>query len=238
MFGVYAVNHFSGVIISIFIMLVIINSINLIDGIDGLASGMVMMAGTVFGVWFFLAGQIVYSVLAFALVGSLAGFFLFNVFGKSNKLFMGDSGSLVIGLILSILVIKFNEFNVRNITPYAVGAAPAVSFAIIVIPLIDTLRVFTIRVLEKRSPFSPDNHHVHHRLLKLVPSHFKVSLIIVFANSIIIGIALIFNNMGFNVNIQFLAIFLIGLVTCYLPGLILKFVSVKTSMKKLAKMFE
>ena len=221
--GVHEIPYLTSVFFSVFVMVVIVNSYNLIDGIDGLASGLAMLAGGVFGVWFYLAGEIQFAILSFALVGSLGGFFLFNVFGHTNKLFMGDTGSLVIGLIISTLVIKFNEFNIVKTSAYAIGAAPSVAFAIVIVPLIDTIRVMGIRIMQKRSPFSPDRNHVHHRLLLLTNSkHFSVTMIIVITNAIIIGIALAFNNILKSVNYQFLYILLIGVALSIVPGILLK----------------
>jgi UDP-N-acetylmuramyl pentapeptide phosphotransferase/UDP-N-acetylglucosamine-1-phosphate transferase len=99
-FGLYEIHYLVSILITLFTMLVIINAFNLIDGIDGLASGLAMFAATVFGAWFYLAREIQFSIMSFALVGSLAGFFIFNVFGHKNKLFMGDAGSLIIGLVI------------------------------------------------------------------------------------------------------------------------------------------
>ena len=231
-FGIYEINYLSGMLITLFAIVVIINSFNLIDGIDGLASGLAMLAGTVFGIWFYLAGHIQHAILSFALVGSLAGFFLYNVFGHRNKLFMGDSGSLVVGLIISIIVIQFNEFNIVKTIPFAIGAAPVVSFAIIIVPLVDTLRVMTIRIMQKQSPFSADNNHIHHRLLSLVPSHLKVTLIIVAVNAFLIGIAFLFNNISFNVNFQFLFLFLIALVLFRLPSFMGRMIKHKNIQEK------
>lgn len=222
MFGLYEVYHFTGVLLTLFVMIAIINAFNLIDGIDGLASGLAILASTVFGVWFYLAGHIQFSIMSFALTGSLIGFFIFNVFGKKHKMFMGDTGSLVVGLVVSTLVIKFNEFNIIKTTSFAVGAAPAVSFAVIIVPLLDVLRVMTIRVLEGRSPFSPDTNHVHHRLLKLIPGHFKVTMTIVMANAVIVGFALGLNHLSYNITIQFLLIFLLGVVFSLIPSVILR----------------
>jgi UDP-GlcNAc:undecaprenyl-phosphate/decaprenyl-phosphate GlcNAc-1-phosphate transferase len=177
--GTGEIGYITSIILSIFAMVVIINAFNLIDGIDGLASGLAIIAATAFGTWFFLAGNIQFAILSFALVGSLTGFFIYNVFGHRNKLFMGDTGSLIIGLVISALVVKFNEFNINLSESYSIKAAPAVSFAIIIVPLVDTLRVMTIRIYNKTSPFSPDNNHIHHRLLGLVSSHLKVTLIII-----------------------------------------------------------
>ncbi|MEE4284701.1 MAG: MraY family glycosyltransferase [Mariniphaga sp.] len=220
--GFYQINYATGTILTLFIMIAIINAFNLIDGIDGLASGLGMLASFVFGTWFFLAGYTRFSIMSFALTGSLAGFFLYNVFGKKNKMFMGDTGSLIVGLIVAGLVIKFNEFNVVKTVPYAIGAAPAVSFAIVIVPLIDTLRVITIRLLNGKSPFSADKNHIHHRLLELAPHHLTVTLIILAGNIFIIGLALLFNNISFNVTLQFLFIFLTGIALSLVPSLILR----------------
>lgn len=226
--GTHEIGFFPSFTITLFAMVVIINAFNLIDGIDGLASGLAMMSATVFGVWFFIAGHYQFAIMSFALVGSLAGFFLYNVFGRSNKLFMGDTGSLIIGLVIATLVVKFNEFNIIKTTPFAIGAAPAVSFAIIIIPLIDTLRVMSIRISQRKSPFTADNNHIHHRLLSLVPSHFKVTLIIVAANIVIIALAILLNNIGLNRNLQFIVIFLTGVLFSYIPSIVLKIKSLRS----------
>jgi UDP-N-acetylmuramyl pentapeptide phosphotransferase/UDP-N-acetylglucosamine-1-phosphate transferase len=206
-------------------MVVIINAFNLIDGIDGLASGLAMIASTAFGIWFFIAGNIQFAILSFALVGSLIGFFIYNVFGHRNKLFMGDTGSLIIGLVISALVVKFNEFNINISEYYAIKAAPAVSFAIIIVPLVDTLRVMTIRIFNKQSPFSPDNNHIHHRLLGLVSSHLMVTLIILSINVLFIAFALYLNHLQINVNVQFILVLLAGIIVSLIPSVILKFKS-------------
>jgi UDP-N-acetylmuramyl pentapeptide phosphotransferase/UDP-N-acetylglucosamine-1-phosphate transferase len=149
------------------------------------------------------------------------------VFGHKNKLFMGDTGSLIIGLVISALVVNFNEFNIDNTIQYAVVAAPAISFAIIIVPLVDTLRVMTIRILNKKSPFSADNNHIHHRLLSLIPNHLKVTLIIVSINAFIIVASLLLNMLSLNINLQFLLVLIIGILITYIPSVILKIKSPK-----------
>ena len=230
-FGTEEIGYLTSLILTIFAMVVIINSFNLIDGIDGLASGLAMLAATAFGIWFFVAGNTQFAILSFALVGSLAGFFIYNVFGHKNKLFMGDTGSLIIGLVISALVVKFNEFNIYTSVSYAIEAAPAVSFAVIIVPLIDTLRVMTIRIYNKKSPFSADNNHIHHRLLELVPSHLKVTLFIVSANILIITLALLLNQLSLNVNFQFLIVLLTGILFSYIPTFILGTSLIKQSIR-------
>ncbi len=226
--GTHEIGYLTSLILTTFAMVVIINAFNLVDGIDGLASGLAMLAATTFGAWFFMAENVQFAILSFALVGSLAGFFLYNVFGNRNKLFMGDTGSLIIGLVVSTLVVKFNEFNIVKTTSFAIGAAPSVSFAIIIVPLIDTLRVMSIRIARKRSPFSPDTNHIHHRVLALVHSHFKVTIIVVFVNALLIVLALFLNHISLNINIQFIFVFLAGVLLSLMPSIILR---LKTSEK-------
>jgi len=219
------IGYITSLILSIFAMVVIINAFNLIDGIDGLASALAMLAATTFGIWFFIAGNIQFSILSFALVGSLAGFFIYNVFGHRNKLFMGDTGSLIIGLVISALVVNFNEFNIDNTLLYAVEAAPAVSFAIIIVPLVDTLRVMTIRILDKKSPFTADTNHIHHRLLELVPSHLKVTMIIVSINPLVIVFALLLTKYLLHFNLLFLFFFFLCFVgVFFIFNMLLKFI--------------
>ena len=227
--GIHEIGFFTSVIISIFVMVAIINAYNLIDGIDGLASGITMIGASSFGIWFYLSGNTQFSIMSFALVGSLAGFFLYNVFGSKNKLFMGDTGSLIIGIVISTLVIKFNEFNVGYTGPYAVNAAPAVSFSIIIVPLIDTLIVMTIRISSGISPFTADNNHIHHKLLKLMSVHLNITLLILISNLIIIATSIFLNTLKINVNIQFLLILLFGIALSLIPSLIIRYKTNKKS---------
>jgi UDP-N-acetylmuramyl pentapeptide phosphotransferase/UDP-N-acetylglucosamine-1-phosphate transferase len=179
-----------------FVFIVFINAFNLIDGIDGLAAGLSIFAASVFGVWFYLSGHSEFAIVAFSLVGSLMGFFFYNVYGKRNKIFMGDTGSLTLGTIMAVLVIQFNEFNINQSAPYAVLSAPAVSFGILIYPLLDTVRVFAIRILQKKSPFSADKNHTHHRLLALGMSHRSATYIILAVNVIFTSAVLYFQWMG------------------------------------------
>lgn len=162
-----------GLALSYLTIIVVINSFNLIDGVDGLAASLGVLTMTVFGAYFFAIDYQAYALMAFAMAGSLVAFLIFN--HNPAKIFMGDSGSLMIGLINSILVIKF--INVSN-TPFVavpVQSAVAVGFAILLVPLLDTLRVFGIRIFKGRSPFTPDRNHVHHLLLDSGLNHAAVT---------------------------------------------------------------
>ncbi len=177
-------------------IIVVINSFNLIDGVDGLAASLGILTMLVFGSYFFAIGFQAYSLLAFAMAGSLGAFMIFN--HHPAKIFMGDSGSLMIGLINAILVIKF--INVANdpLVAIPVSSAVAIGFAILIVPLLDTLRVFSIRIFNGVSPFTPDRNHVHHLLLDRGLDHASVTLTCISANIGFIMIAWFGRSLGPN----------------------------------------
>ncbi|MEJ7737862.1 MAG: MraY family glycosyltransferase [Chitinophagaceae bacterium] len=177
-------------ILTYFTVLVIINSFNLIDGVDGLAGSLGLLTTVVLGSYFFSIASFSYATLSFALAGSLGAFLIFNF--HPAKIFMGDTGSLLIGLVSSILIIKF-----INVAPgFDLKPSPAIAFSIIMVPLMDTLRVFSIRILHRRSPFSPDRNHVHHLLLDRGFTHRQVTLTLVGINMIFIALAYFCRSIG------------------------------------------
>jgi UDP-GlcNAc:undecaprenyl-phosphate GlcNAc-1-phosphate transferase len=161
-------------------IIVVINSFNLIDGIDGLAASLGIFTMLIFGTYFFVNEYYAYALLAYSLAGSLVAFLIFN--HHPARIFMGDSGSLMIGLINAILVIKFINVASDPAVKVPVGSAVAVGFSILIIPLLDTLRVFAIRIFNGRSPFTPDKNHIHHLLLSWGLSHSAVTLVCVVLN--------------------------------------------------------
>lgn len=195
-FGIYHISPVVSFLLTLFVIIVVINSFNLIDGIDGLAASIGMLTTAFFGVWFFISGNIEYCLLSAAIFGTLLGFIRYNVFGKKNKIFMGDTGSLILGLMMCVQVILFNEKNIGFTSAFSIKSAPAVSFTVLIIPLYDTLRVFLIRMSRGRSPFAADKNHIHHCLLKLGFTHKQSTLIIVFANFCFIILALLLQNIG------------------------------------------
>ncbi len=156
-----------------FSIVVIINAFNLIDGVDGLAGSVGMITSLIFGTYFLINGNVAYAVLGYALAGSLLAFLIYNF--HPAKIFMGDTGSLLIGLVNAILVLKFIE-TANGYNNFPIKASPAVGFGIMLLPLMDTLRVFGIRILHGRSPFSPDRNHLHHILLDRGMGHKSVAI--------------------------------------------------------------
>lgn len=219
LFGFHEINYISGVLISLLIIVGIINSLNLIDGVDGLASGISLLILTVYGIYFLLAGDILYALTCFSVTGSLIAFFLYNVFGKTNKIFMGDAGSLVLGTIIALATIHFNEYTPTNMN--ISHGLPAVSFAIVMVPVIDTLRVFAIRIKQKRSPFSPDMNHIHHNLLSLTKNHLSTTLIILAFNGFMILTAISLIDVMGNAYL-FLLLVILGFTFANIPAMLLK----------------
>jgi UDP-GlcNAc:undecaprenyl-phosphate/decaprenyl-phosphate GlcNAc-1-phosphate transferase len=186
-FGIHELSLINSYLFSIFTMVVITNSFNLIDGIDCLAGSVGILAASVFGAWFLVAGQTQYVVLSSSLVGSLLAFIYYNK--TPAKIFMGDTGSLMVGIVLSILAIKFIEMN--RVIPLGaenkIAKIPVVTIGILIIPLFDTLRVFTIRMLQGRSPFAPDRNHLHHMIIDMGYTHIQTTRMMIGFNMVMIG---------------------------------------------------
>lgn len=174
LFYVDELPFFVSAALSLFIYIVIVNAINLIDGVDGLAAGIGCIASVVFAYWFYRTGDLPLALLGTGLAGSLVGFLVFN--WQPARIFMGDSGSLIIGVVLYVLVMKMIEFPPAQMsTVMKEVSKPVLAMAILAYPLIDTLRVFIIRMRQGRSPFSADKNHIHHKLLSLGLNHRQVS---------------------------------------------------------------
>lgn len=194
LFGFEQVPEGFGLALSYLTIIVVINSFNLIDGIDGLASSLGILTLLIFGTYFFAIDLQAYALLAFSLAGSLVAFLIFN--HHPAKIFMGDSGSLMIGLVNSILVIKFINSADSPAVIIPIESAVAIGFAILIVPLLDTLRVFAIRIFNGRSPFTPDRNHVHHLLLDQGLGHAAVTLTCVGINVFFVVLAYLGRSMG------------------------------------------
>ena len=166
MFGLHNIPFLVSVLLTILLIVFVTNAVNLIDGIDGLASGISAVACVFYGYVFFCAGLHIYGLLAFSTLGALVSFFYYNVFGDTNrhkKIFMGDTGALTIGILLSVFSIRISQLkDAEGMVDMAV-----VAFAPLLIPCLDVLRVYFKRLREHRNPFLPDNTHIHHKLLAL-----------------------------------------------------------------------
>ena len=208
--GIQQVPEMFSLLLTYFAVIVIINSFNLIDGIDGLAGTLGIIAVSIFGFYFLSVQMLPYSILAFSLAGSLLAFLIFNF--QPAKIFMGDTGSLLIGLINAILVIKFiNVANLPNVK-FPVESSPAIGFAILMMPLLDTLRVFAIRIFYRRSPFSPDRNHIHHLLLDKGLSHRSITILLASINLLVVGLVYMGRSLGCTVLILSVITFFFGFI--------------------------
>lgn len=170
--GIHTIPIIASYVLTLFTIIVVTNAFNLIDGIDGLAGTLGVITTVSFGLYFYFIDNISYSVMAFTLSAATFAFLIYNF--SPAKIFMGDTGSLLLGTINSILVVKFIQLASTTPTNFRLETAPAIGFAILMVPLFDTLRVFTIRILNRRSPFSADRNHIHHFLLDLGLSHRSI----------------------------------------------------------------
>ena len=189
LFGVNDIPLWASIFLSLFTYIVVVNAFNLIDGVDGLAAGVGLIGTLSFGTLFMLGGDTCMGMLAFGLAGALAAFLFFNF--SPARIFMGDSGSLSIGLVMSVLAIKFVEFTPAPESPQIVKElfTPVVAMSFVAYALTDTLRIFVWRAIRGISPFSADRNHLHHLLIDSGMNHRKTVLWIYFASFVVIGTA-------------------------------------------------
>jgi UDP-N-acetylmuramyl pentapeptide phosphotransferase/UDP-N-acetylglucosamine-1-phosphate transferase len=179
LFGVTDIPYWASVFLSMFTIIVIVNAFNLIDGVDGLAAGVGFIASAAYAFWFFYAGDVVMAMLGTSLAGSMLGFLIFNF--QPAKIFMGDSGSLTIGVIISVLairIVEYTKFELGSDSPLTHFSRPVFAMACLVYPLVDTLRIFIYRAVKGVSPFSADRNHLHHRLIDIGLNHAKTVIVI------------------------------------------------------------
>jgi UDP-GlcNAc:undecaprenyl-phosphate/decaprenyl-phosphate GlcNAc-1-phosphate transferase len=173
--GIYELPEMAAYLLTMLTIVVVINAYNLIDGVDGLATVLSLISASFFAVYFGINDYLAFACMATSLVGALLAFLIFNA--QPARIFMGDTGSMMLGLLHAMMVIQFiNTAPAAPILP--IISAPALGFAIMFVPLFDTLRVFSFRMLRGTSPFTPDRNHIHHILLRFRFSHNNVVVIL------------------------------------------------------------
>lgn len=200
--NIYEIPYYLYLAIGGFLMLTIINSYNLIDGIDGLASIVGIVIMIIYTTIFYLAQEYFFALMAITMNACLMAFFGFNV-SSDKKIFMGDTGSLIVGFIISILTLKFLALEPEAYgdgeLPFLLENAPLIAISILIVPLFDTARVFAIRIANKKGPFSPDRNHVHHVLIDFWGlSHKQASFIIGCFNIIFVILFIILGSKAKN----------------------------------------
>ena len=195
LFGVYELPTVFSYVFSVFSFVIIINAFNLIDGIDGLSASVGLIGTLCFGVFFFLNDQVIQALIMFCYSGALTSFLIFNF---KKRLFLGDNGSMSLGVVIAFgvfsVITSTNGANLVGGTGYFLNNASVIVLALISFPLLDTIRIFCVRLINGKSPFMPDRNHLHHHLTYLKFSHFESTLLIVVYTIIITGIALALNS--------------------------------------------
>lgn len=186
--GFNEISKWIGYPLTVFLVVYILNSINLIDGIDGLASGLSIIAFAVLTYCYFLKDYLLFSLLSIAALGCLFPFFHYNVFGRGQirkrKIFMGDTGSLAIGMILAYLLIRYTMANPCELYQPPTYPNPLIIFSVVLVPCLDVLNVVIYRIRKGNNPFKPDRNHLHHNLMEIGLSPRK-SLIVILLMSVL-----------------------------------------------------
>lgn len=209
------INHFWGLwginfipawiagLLTIFAAVGIINAINLIDGVNGLSSGFCFMASVMFAIMLYISGNTHMTILAVTAAGAIIPFFLHNVFGNTTKMFIGDGGTLVIGTMMSMFVVSILKGSSlsASLANDGMGLIPF-TLAVLAVPVFDTLRVMSMRILRKQSPFHPDKTHLHHLFIELGFSHIGTTVSILTLNFLIIVAWFASYKMGASVDTQ------------------------------------
>lgn len=222
-FGFYELNYYISVLVSVFVFVLIINAYNLIDGIDGLAGSYGILCFGLFGLSYYRLGSYNYPLVIFSasIIGAVIGFLYYNFSERRKKIFMGDTGSMLVGFLLAFTSLCFLDiFIAKKGVYYYLEAAPAIAVGILILPIVDTLNVIIIRLIQKRSPFEADKNHIHHKLLTLGLSHKKATLYIILYFLGIVTTAYVLRHI--EVNLLLSIILALGFLGAYLPDFCLK----------------
>ena len=216
LWGISSIPQWAAYALTIFASVGIINAINLIDGVNGLSSGFCFMSSVLFAIFFHITGNQVMTTLALSAAGAIIPFFLHNVFGQSTKMFIGDGGTLVIGTMMAMFVMNILGTNsgCSILAAKGVGLIPF-TLAVLSIPVFDTLRVMSTRILNKKSPFHPDKTHLHHMFIDLGFSHIGTTISILSLNFLIVAAWFISYKLGASIETQLYIVVALSLLTTF-----------------------
>jgi UDP-N-acetylmuramyl pentapeptide phosphotransferase/UDP-N-acetylglucosamine-1-phosphate transferase len=221
LFGIAEIPYWVSIGFSIFTFLTIVNAVNLIDGINGLCTATSLISSLAFGIWFLLVGNEVsmqLAILIAGLIGALLAFLRYNI--TPAKIFMGDTGSLLLGVILAFLAIEFIEINSTYHGPYNIKTSPVVAMGFLALPLVDMLKVFMIRLYNRTSPFHPDKKHIHHLLLELGLNHTQATGLLSVLSVLFILLSLVLSQL--RAQTFGMLILVIPLIVVCIPNVLLR----------------
>ncbi len=210
--GLQELSHLWSNIITLILFLGVINSFNLIDGVDGLAGTLGLITAVIFGFFFYKCGNQNLTLISFCLASSLFAFLRFNY--SPAKIFLGDTGSMIIGFVNAVLAIELLNSNITRLNEVSVTNIEVIVFSMLFIPFFDTARVFFIRILKGKSPFHPDLNHIHHLLLAKGLKHKYISISLGGASIFLVFIGFTFQSLG--INLMFSCFLLFGLISVYI----------------------
>ena len=213
--GIYKIHMALSLPLTLVACVGLINSFNLIDGVDGLSSGFSIVASVLFAAWTFVQGGAVNLLMSCALIGALIPFFIYNVFGKQNKMFMGDAGSHFLGVIFCVMAL--NVITTASSDVAVETATIPFVFAVLSHPIMDTLRVMTMRIFRGKSPFKADKTHLHHALVGRGLTHLTTTLIIILLNLLVVLAWLICYNCGASATFQMLIVVIVAIIFIVVP---------------------
>lgn len=209
-FGITTLPYVVSVLFTLFVYILIINAYNLIDGVDGLAGTLALFASMGFAYLFWTMEDVSMITISIAMLGALLPFLRLN-FSNRNKIFMGDTGSMLLGFLLSFLIVRFIGESQMQPSSEFNSSSPVIGLALVFFPLLDTLRIFFIRaVIHKKSPFKADKNHLHHRFLALGYSHKQTTAFVVLINALLFLIVLFLQDL--EIHLQFCLLLIIGTV--------------------------
>ena len=224
LFGVTIMPYWVSVGFTLFVYILIINAYNLIDGVDGLAGSLALIASASFAFVAIKIKDVTMATTAVATVGALLPFLRLNL-SKNKKIFMGDTGSMIIGFLVAFYAVRFIGTTQTSSESLFFNSAPVIVLSIVFFPLLDTFRIFVIRLLIlKKSPFSADKNHLHHRFLDLGFSHIQTTTYIVILNIMLITFSYIIRHM--DIHFQFVLLIIVG-IALYSSLFIYKWLIVK-----------
>ncbi len=219
LFGWDEMSYAVSIWISMLVYVFVINSFNLIDGIDGLCACLSMFVLLILGTWLYKVGQESFAYLAISVVGATAAFLKYNI--SPSRIFMGDTGSLVLGTVCTLCAIQTMELNESNLlSEYSFYSGPAIVIGLMALPIFDTLRVFVLRLMAGKSPLEPDRNHIHHLLIRSGLSHMQATglLLICTTGFVLLGLEM----QDYNLLVYFiLFIFIASILTFGLHRLVM-----------------
>lgn len=216
LWGFRSIPDYLGVPLTVFASVGIMNAINLIDGVDGYSSGFGAMACTIFAIMFYALGNQTMMMFAVAADGALIPFFLYNVFGRKSKMFIGDGGTLLLGTIMALFVMSILTTNPSSymLMLQGVGLVPF-TLAVLAVPVFDTLRVMTARIISGLPPFRPDKLHLHHLFIEMGFSHVGTAVCLIFTDLLVVVAWFVSYKCGASINMQLYIVLAFALLTTF-----------------------